>query len=598
MKKTFTANLNGTVFHIEEDAYDQLQRYLANIRAKFSGSAEAEEIMADIEARIAELFTERLQGRQAVSLADVDHVKQVMGQPEDYVDGDTADRPAGTEERTYQQAGPRKHKRLFRDPEDRWVGGVISGLANYFGTDPLWFRIAFIVVLIAGWGSPVLVYLIMWALIPEASTAAEKLEMHGEEVTVDNIKRVFEEGAERVKAGAEKVAGEARAMGRKYWQQGREHRHEARYRAESIAHRILDALGKVVGLCLLFLAIILGLSLIAALVGGTASWTTGAFTGGTGLVGLMGFIFPNGTHAMGFTLAAVMLCLVPVILLLLAALWLLFRVRTPRWVSWCLSLVFILAVVAVTWSAVCLAADFRSNGVQRSELAIPMPANGTLDVRVDNGRNRTTTSHSFRFHRGVISLDMDIVDFEGDSVVFDLARLNVEQSPDSAYHLVAERLARGADPQRAGERADRIRTSYSWKNDMLSLSSLYSFPIRDRMRAQHVNYFLQVPLGGRVHFASGTERLMHDWMNGNEFDGDFGSDLESDMAGHTWIMTEEGLKSAEKTLEAPPVSEERGQVRITDHAMAAASVGHIQHHSEITVPMPNLLELLSRSLEP
>ncbi|MCI1752815.1 MAG: hypothetical protein LKM36_08110 [Flavobacteriales bacterium] len=88
MKKTFTANLNGTVFHIEEDAYDQLQRYLANIRAKFSGSGEAEEIMADIEARVAELFHERLQGRQAVSMADVDHVKQVMGQPEDYVDSD------------------------------------------------------------------------------------------------------------------------------------------------------------------------------------------------------------------------------------------------------------------------------------------------------------------------------------------------------------------------------------------------------------------------------------------------------------------------------------------------------------------------------
>ena len=107
MKKTFTANLNGTVFHIEEDAYDQLQRYRANIRAKFSGSAEAEEIMADIEARIAELFTERLQGRQAVSLADVDHVKQVMGQPEDYVDDETGTGGSSAGERSYQHSGSR-----------------------------------------------------------------------------------------------------------------------------------------------------------------------------------------------------------------------------------------------------------------------------------------------------------------------------------------------------------------------------------------------------------------------------------------------------------------------------------------------------------
>lgn len=595
MKKTFTANLNGTVFHIEEDAYDQLQRYLANIRAKFSGSAEAEEIMADIEARIAELFTERLQGRQAVSMADVDHVKQVMGQPEDYVDSDAADGPDGTEERAYQHYGPRKHKRLFRDPDDRQVAGVLSGLGAYFGTNPLWLRIAFVVVVIAGWGSPMLIYLIMWALVPEANTAAEKLEMHGEEVTVDNIKRMFDEGTERFKAGAEKVAGEAKEMGRKYWRQGKESGNAAGYRAETIAHRLINVVGKVVGFFLLVFSVIIGLSLIAALAGGTASWSNGAFTGGTGLMGLMGFVFPSGGHAVGFTLSAIILCFVPLVMLLLAALWLLFRVRTPRWTGWTLSILFIAALVAITFFGVRLAADFRSNAKERAELTIRTPANGTLDVRVNNGRSYTTTTSSLSFSNGVFHMDMDLVDFEGDSVTFNLARLDVVQSPDSAYHLVTERMARGGGPMAAQERASHVTCSYSWTDDVLSLSSLYSFPIRDRMRAQHVKYVLQVPLGGRVHFASGTGLLMNNWMNGNEFDRNFGfssgSNLDSDMAGRNWTMTPDGLKDPAEHKEPQPVS--------TLPAPAPTKTLATSHAStSFTGSMPNLFTLLSGALRP
>ena len=122
MKKTLTANISGTVFHIEEDAYDKLNRYLGTIRARFSGSEGRDEIMADIEARIAELFQERLQGRQVVGIADVDHVIAVMGQPEDYADGEAgggAMPPPTTDGR----------RRLFRAPDDSWVGGVFGGLA-------------------------------------------------------------------------------------------------------------------------------------------------------------------------------------------------------------------------------------------------------------------------------------------------------------------------------------------------------------------------------------------------------------------------------------------------------------------------------------
>lgn len=124
MKKTFTANVSGSVFHIEEDAYERLQHYLSGIRRQFEGASGREEIMADIEARISELFHERLAGtREAVSLADVEHVISVMGQPEDYTDPEQGNEPPQNATSTSEQRG---YKRFFRDPDDKWVGGVIG----------------------------------------------------------------------------------------------------------------------------------------------------------------------------------------------------------------------------------------------------------------------------------------------------------------------------------------------------------------------------------------------------------------------------------------------------------------------------------------
>ena len=592
MKKTFTANLNGTVFHIEEDAYDQLQRYLANIRAKFSGSAEAEEIMADIEARIAELFTERLQSRQAVSMSDVDHVKQVMGQPEDYVDADGPEAPADTAERAYHQYGPRRRKRLFRDPDDRWVGGVISGLANYFGTDPMWFRIAFIVVVIAGWGSPVLIYLIMWALVPEAVTAAEKLEMQGEDVTVENIKRKFDEGAERFKSGAEKVAGEAREMGRRYWHRSKDQRRHMEQRAGSAGHRVIDALGKVFGVFLLFVAIILGLSLMAALLGGNASWSNGAFTGGTGLMGLMGFIFPSGPQAVGFVLSVMVLGLVPVVLLLLAALWLLFRITTPRWAGWGLTTLFIAALVATTWFSIRLAADFRAKGVERTPMHIPTPANGVLAVTMaDEGG---TDSHwGMGYRRGVVRFNTNLVEFDGDLVHLSFARLHVLRSPDSAYHLLTERSARGFRAPEAEERAAHIQGQYAWSEEEgLRLARLYSIPLDDKMRAQRLTYILQIPLGGRVYFAPHTKVLMDDLWDGiNDR-----YELDEDMAGGTWEMTRTGLMRVDGAgvmpSHAPEAPEPPAPPASTNEQSSSAALEALPA-AQLSPAYPNLFHLLT-----
>lgn len=211
MKKTLTVNLNNTVYHIDEDAYVQLQDYLESLKNYFRNEEGADEILSDIEARIAELFKERMRfGMQIITVREVDEVVTIMGHPEDFAsdplnieaddtttagekDAEKPNPEKPESETTFQEESSGKsRRRLFRDKDDAFLGGVASGLGYYLGVSTALIRILFVLfTLLTGYA--VLVYLIMWICIPEAKTAAQKLEMRGEPVTIDNIKRFVTE---------------------------------------------------------------------------------------------------------------------------------------------------------------------------------------------------------------------------------------------------------------------------------------------------------------------------------------------------------------------------------------------------------------------
>ncbi|EPR74352.1 hypothetical protein ADIWIN_0694 [Winogradskyella psychrotolerans RS-3] len=186
MNKTVNINLAGTFFHIDEDAYLKLSRYLEAIKRSFTDSQGRSEIIADIEARIAELFAERIQNeKQVVGVKLVDEVITIMGQPEDYLVDDEIfeDEP---KQQYKQKSG--STRRLFRDTDNSYVGGVSAGLGHYFGIDALWIRLLW-VILMFGAGTGFLLYILLWALIPEAKTTAEKLTMTGDAVNISNIEK-------------------------------------------------------------------------------------------------------------------------------------------------------------------------------------------------------------------------------------------------------------------------------------------------------------------------------------------------------------------------------------------------------------------------
>lgn len=265
MKRTVTANISGIVFHIEEDAYRNLETYMKRIREHLAQEEGLDEIMQDIEARIAELFKEATKDhKEVVTEQDVEEVIETLGQPSDFSEGGEAEEER-SEEGTDRTESADPAKRIYRDPDDKVLGGVCSGISAYLGWDPVWLRLIFVLATLLGGTGPVL-YIILWVIVPEAHTRAEKLHMRGEAVNLDNLKKkVKEEGEElkdrfgRFKKGmeGEKVKGEGRKSGQKL----KEVLH-------GIFYWVLKAGQKIGGLFLILFGAVFALILLMAFGGG------------------------------------------------------------------------------------------------------------------------------------------------------------------------------------------------------------------------------------------------------------------------------------------------------------------------------------------
>lgn len=204
MKKTLTVNLGGTVFHIDEDAFHLLDKYLSNLKMHFRKEEGAEEIVKDMELRISELFTEKVNsGAQVISINDVEEVITRMGKPEELTDDEnkTEEKKATDAHQDTDKTDYQPRKRFFRNPDDRVLGGVSSGLAAYMGWDVTAIRLILVLIMFCGYGTIIPIYIVCWMIIPEALTAADKLSMRGEKVTVENIGKTVTNGFEKVSNG-------------------------------------------------------------------------------------------------------------------------------------------------------------------------------------------------------------------------------------------------------------------------------------------------------------------------------------------------------------------------------------------------------------
>lgn len=191
MNKTIDINIANQIFHLDENAYLSLKNYLDAIKAYLANEQSQEEIIQDIEARIAELFIERMiSDKQVINTEDVNEIIKIMGQPEDYDLSDENEKTA--------KASQNINKKLFRDKENSYISGVSAGLGHYMGIDVVWVRLLWILLSIFTTGWFIVIYILLWILIPEARTTAEKLAMKGEPINLSNIEKKIKEGYDNV----------------------------------------------------------------------------------------------------------------------------------------------------------------------------------------------------------------------------------------------------------------------------------------------------------------------------------------------------------------------------------------------------------------
>lgn len=175
MKTTVNVNISGFLFHLDKDAYDILKKYLDKISFSISNKSEAEEIIHDIESRIAELFKEKLgKTRQVINVFDVEQVISVIGEPEE-IGGSAKE----NKEYNYTKSYKESTKKMYRDPDNKIIAGVCGGLGVYFNLDPVLIRVIFILI-VFGAGFGLLIYIILWIILPVAYTQEQKREMRGE----------------------------------------------------------------------------------------------------------------------------------------------------------------------------------------------------------------------------------------------------------------------------------------------------------------------------------------------------------------------------------------------------------------------------------
>lgn len=532
MNKTVTINVSGIIFHIEEDAYDQLSRYLGTIKSYFRDSEGRDEIMSDIESRIAELLKERIgTARQVVMRADVEHVISVMGKPEDYAaEAVTEEKPKEEKAEEVIDFG-KKRRRVFRDPDNKVLGGVCGGIANYFDMDPLWLRLALVFFTIFG-GAGVLVYIILWIVIPEAKTTAEKLEMKGEKVNINNIKKSVEEELGHLKKKGKEMEEDVKNFS------GPENRQKVKTGVDkfmeflaSVGTSFFQIFGKVLAVILIIIGVIFTVGLITSVFGvSNLGWSNST--------DWLSVIFDSsGEHELAMT-ALLLILGVPFMMLVYGGFRLLLGIRERnKMINVAALLLWIIGIGLGIYTGVNLGSEFREVGKVR-EIITVQTGSDTLYLR-----GITPTAEEIadeeddyvRLHDHGSNNDWEFMNIDGELVRFGYPDVTIEKAEGDSFRIEVIRIARGFDKKFALNRARNI--SYHTpvvKDSLVEIYSAASFKTEDKIRAQDVKIIIRVPVGKSVYLTRSIRHLVYDIPNVHDvYDGD--------MMNRVWVMTQDGL---------------------------------------------------------
>jgi phage shock protein PspC (stress-responsive transcriptional regulator) len=526
MNKVFNINLGGQPLTIDEDAYRLLENYLQSLHNHFKKSEGYEEIMSDIEARLGELVREGMGKRAIVMIQDVKNTVSIMGKPEEFgaepmdetqKTTESAQSAQNTEggqnaSKSAKKTPIQTGKRLFRDEENKQIGGVCSGLAAYFGIEELvWVRLGvFALGMFTGLGF--FLYLLMWIIIPAAKTTADRLAMRGEPIDVNSIAKSIETGFEDLSKKVNEFGSDTEAHAR-FGQQFSNF-------FTGVGNFIGSILRNLGSVAKVFAAII-SIIIIASIV---ITWVASAI-GLAWAAPIAGYLTDASWEAGLTVLVAFLFIAIPTLELVFFVRKLLFKRGVHEAVHVVIWSVWTLNCIGIAY----LASSFGRNFTHRADKtqSFDMPAvNDVFNIVV------TKPPHN--------NIDVEVGDLHvyDDRLMSENVNLFIKPSESGQFELKQETMAQGRTMDEAKMLLSNINYTPSVSGNNLTVLSEFAIPKGLKWRGQVIDMTLKIPVG-KIFRLKESDIQAWNVIHIDEADGKrqgdcYGEDVQ------TWEMTAKG----------------------------------------------------------
>ncbi|HTH83028.1 MAG TPA: PspC domain-containing protein [Mucilaginibacter sp.] len=531
MNKTIIININGTVFHIEEDAYEILKNYMTDVKRHFLNSADSLEITTDIENRIAEMFTDILtrDNKQVIVEQDVKLVIEQMGTVQDFEHADEDNQSAANDHYTYNNGA----RSLFRDPDDHLIAGVCAGLANYFNINPVWVRLLF-ALSTAFAGTGLMLYVILWMVIPKAITRGDRMAMKGQKLDLQGFKANFEEELSAVKGHLSNLHHEARPVIYKL----RDFLSDFFYHMGKFLNGAGNAFVKFLGIALL-LACFAGVIALVVCLGLAEVW-------GKAPTHLFPFSVVDNIYANKIYISAFFVAFIPLLAIILTVIKVLFKTRSMDVnIGVLILVIWLFSIGTLVFYGSKVSAGFRSSASFNQTVSIKPTKNNIYylklnDVKYFTHEDSLRLDIKSHFKNMIVTDDDDnINDFEPKSVY-----IHIEKSDVNQPVLVESFRSQGSQYEDALFNARNTSYLFTQQDTVLKFDRALQRAAGTSWHGQQVELTLRIPLNATVVIDERLDR----YLDGIDIRECKENNKQPDATSAAFTMTANGLECKIDTL--------------------------------------------------
>jgi phage shock protein PspC (stress-responsive transcriptional regulator) len=483
MNKTIIININGIVFHIEEDAYEILKEYMTNVKRHFLNSADSLEITTDIENRLAEMFSDILttDNKQVIVEQDVQAVIEQMGTVDEF---DEIYEDAKTDTNYAYNSGER---RLFRDPDDHLVSGVCAGIANYFNIEPLWIRLAFALSFFFA-GSGLLLYVILWIVIPKATTRSDRMAMKGEKLNLQGFKNNLEEELSSVRNHLNNLHQEARPLVYKLRDFITDFAHHLGLFFNGAGKILVKVIGAIILLAFFAGAIALIVALVAFL----------GFGAGHGNGGMFPMSIWMNEHADRIYIAAFLTAFIPVVSIILLLISAVFNTGSiSRSTGTTILVIWLCALGVLVFYVAKVGANFKETASFTQTINLKATPNNVYYLKLDNVKYLT---HDDSLRLDVKNHFRNMIltnDFDDDTEPRNI-NISIERSDISQPVIIELFTAKGRTYESALMNARNTRYIFLQQDSVLKFDDKLRRDDNESWHAEFLDITIKLPLNAKV----------------------------------------------------------------------------------------------------